>query len=102
MKLKEIDEKIAELQKLRKKTIQNQEAQRRFQAKKKEEKMNKFTLEMKAEGDGRICEGTSLQEMLAEIKHQIKMNLFEKDDIYVIRKNDEIIAEYDYEQAKKI
>ena len=45
MKLEEIDAKIEELQKLRKKVIQNQEAQRRFQAKKKEEKMERTEIE---------------------------------------------------------
>lgn len=90
-----IDKEIIKMEK-------NAEAQRKFVAKKRGENMDKFTLELQTEGDGKICEGKSLQDMLDEIKHQIKMGLFEKDDVYLIRKNGEIIAEYNYEQAQRI
>lgn len=100
MKVADIEKQIEELQKKKERMLKQRKYQKNFQNKKKSEKM--FTLELKAEGNGRICEGATLQEMLEEIKHQIKMGLFEADDIYIIRKDGEIIAEYDYEQAKQI
>lgn len=100
MKVAEIDKQIEELTKKKKRLLQLREAQRKFKAKRERRgKGDKFIVELKAERDGKICEVATLQEALEEIKHQIKMKLFEKDDIYIIRKNDDIIAEYDYNQA---
>ena len=100
MKVSDIEKQIAELQKKKERMLKQREYQRNFQNKKKGGNM--FSVELKAEGDGKICEVATLQEALEEIKHQFKMGLFESDDTYIIRKNNEVIAEYSYEQAKDL
>ena len=99
MKVEDIEKQIAELQKKKERMLKMREYQKNFKNK-KSGKM--FALELKAEGDGRICEGANLQDILLEIKHHIQKGLFEQDDIYIIKKNGEIIAEYNYEQAYRL
>jgi len=63
--------------------------------------MNNYELRLQTEGDGTIMSG-SLQNVVRELKHQIKLRLFEDDEIYEIYNVKNSVVEYELNKKTAI